>query len=142
MSHYTGAYSESYYLLIIQGLTRCHVVSLHRGILGVILSPLNYTGAYSESRGIKIVRSHVAEFISKRDGFPCSYNNIYLVNGASEGIKNMLFIVMGDQEIENKKTGIMVPLPQYPLYSAAIAQLNAKKVRGEKRGGGGVGEGW
>lgn len=84
-------------------------------------------GSYSESRGIKIVREHVAEFISERDGFPCSYKSVYLLNGASEGIKTMLFIVMDNTDTSNK-TGILIPRPQYPLYSAAIAQLNAVKV--------------
>ena len=85
------------------------------------------TGAYSESRGIKIIRKHVAEFISARDDFYCSHENIYLLNGASEGIKTMLFIIMDNTNV-NRKTGIMIPRPQYPLYSAAIAQLNAFKV--------------
>lgn len=73
-----------------------------------------------------IIREHVAEFISERDGFPCHHENIYLVNGASEGIKTMLFIAMDCTK--QKKTGILIPRPQYPLYSAAIAQLNAAKV--------------
>ena len=80
-------------------------------------------GSYSESRGIKIVRQHVAEFISKRDGIPCSYHNIYLLNGASDGIKSMLYTMMG-----SSNTGIMIPVPQYPLYTAAIAELNAQLV--------------
>ena len=93
---------------------------------GFDLIPLS--GAYSESRGIKVVREHVAEFITKRDGFPCTYDNIYLLNGASEGIKTMLFIIMDSSSHHNKKTGILIPRPQYPLYSAAIAQLDAAKV--------------
>lgn len=84
-------------------------------------------GAYSESRGIRVIREDVADFISERDGFPCSYESVYLLNGASEGIKTMLFITM-DNTNQNKRTGILIPRPQYPLYSAAIAQLNAVKV--------------
>lgn len=85
-------------------------------------------GSYSESRGIEIIRKHVAEFISQRDGVPCSYKNIYLVNGASEGIKTMLYVVMGD-ECSATKTGVMIPTPQYPLYTAALAELGAQPVR-------------
>ena len=91
-----------------------------------------YVGSYSESRGIEIVRKHVAEFISQRDGVPCSYKNIYLVNGASEGIKTMLYVVMGD-ECSDKKTGVMIPTPQYPLYTAALAELGAWPVSGTTR---------
>jgi len=32
-------------------------------------------------------RKDVAEFIEKRDGFPADYENIYLTNGASDGIR-------------------------------------------------------
>ena len=86
-----------------------------------------HVGSYSESRGIEIVRKHVAKFISQRDGVPCSYKNIYLVNGASEGIKTMLYVVMGD-ECSDSKTGVMIPTPQYPLYTAALAELGARPV--------------
>ena len=87
-----------------------------------------HVGSYSESRGIEIIRKHVAEFISQRDSVPCSYKNIYLVNGASEGIKTMLYVVMGD-ECSATKTGVMIPTPQYPLYTAALAELGARPVR-------------
>ncbi len=72
----------------------------------------------------------MADFISQRDNFKCSYENVYLLNGASEGIKTMLFMAI--KHDPDKRTGIMVPLPQYPLYSAAIAQLNAEMVRNLK----------
>ena len=84
-------------------------------------------GSYSDSRGIEIIRKHVADFISERDGVPCDYDNIYLVNGASEGIKTMLYVVMGD-ECSDQRTGVMIPTPQYPLYTAALAELGAHRV--------------
>ncbi|KAK3041846.1 hypothetical protein RJ639_000362 [Escallonia herrerae] len=58
-------------------------------------------GAYSDSRGIPGVRKEVAEFIQRRDGYPTDPELIYLTDGASKGI--------------------LVPVPQYPLYSAAIS---------------------
>ena len=30
--------------------------------------------------------------------------------------------------MENERAGVMIPIPQYPLYSAAIAELNAYPV--------------
>ena len=47
-------------------------------------------GAYtSDSRGHNFVRKSVAEFIEKRDGpaVQADFNNIYLTNGASEGVR-------------------------------------------------------
>ena len=72
------------------------------------------------------MRQHVAEFLTERDGFKCNYESVYLLNGASEGIKTMLFVAMG--HVPGMRTGVLTPLPQYPLYSAAISQLNAETV--------------
>ena len=40
---------------------------------------------------------------------------MYLTNGAGEGVK-LLFNML----ISGKNDGIMIPIPQYPLYSALI----------------------
>ena len=34
--------------------------------------------------------------------------------------------------MEKEKTGVMIPIPQYPLYSATISELNAYPVRRER----------
>jgi alanine transaminase len=47
-------------------------------------------GAYtSNSKGYEFVREAVCKFIEKRDGpaVKCDVNNIYLTNGASEGVR-------------------------------------------------------
>ncbi len=49
---------------------------------------------------------------------------MFLVNGASDGIKQMLYITQGNQA----RTGVMIPQPQYPLYTAALAELDAEAV--------------
>ena len=46
-----------------------------------------FAGAYSDSTGVEIIRRDAADYISKRDGYPADYNNIFLSTGASEGIK-------------------------------------------------------
>ena len=47
---------------------------------------------------------------------PSDPNNIFLSNGASECARMMLYAM-----IRGSTDGIMVPIPQYPLYSASIA---------------------
>ena len=59
---------------------------------------------------------------------PCSYKNVYLVNGASEGIKTMLFMVMGGACSESSRAGVLVPIPMFPLYNAALTELGAYMV--------------
>ena len=49
------------------------------------------TGCYSESVGIPIIRKHIAEFISKRDGYPSNVNDIIVTNGASSAVKVITF---------------------------------------------------
>lgn len=83
-------------------------------------------GTYTDSRGISVVRKHIADFITKRDGtgFPADPNNIFLLNGATDGIKAILFTCM-DQKTD---CGVMIPIPQYPIYTASIAEFGAKKI--------------
>ena len=50
------------------------------------------SGAYSDSAGVQIVRKDVADYISKRDGQPASFENVFLSAGASDGIKVNLCI--------------------------------------------------
>lgn len=69
-------------------------------------------GAYTHSQGIPLIRQRVAEFIEKRDGYPADPNAIFLTAGASPGVQMVMQSV-----IAHKDVGIMVPIPQYPLYT-------------------------
>jgi len=72
-------------------------------------------GAYTDSRGYAFVREAVAEFIRRRDGFAADPESIYLTDGASKAAQSVLRLL-----IDDARDGIMVPIPQYPLYSATI----------------------
>ncbi|XP_024921839.1 alanine aminotransferase 2-like isoform X2 [Cynoglossus semilaevis] len=87
----------------------------------------NSMGSYSASQGIESVRKDVALYIERRDGgMPCDPDNIYLTTGASDGIVTMLkLLVCGEGA---SRTGIMISIPQYPLYSAALAELGAVQI--------------
>ncbi|KAF5273288.1 hypothetical protein FQR65_LT04710 [Abscondita terminalis] len=83
-------------------------------------------GCYTDSVGIELIRRHVAKYIETRDGYPSNWENIILSNGASDGIKNLLklFVCLVDE----KPSGIMIPIPQYPLYSATLAELGITQI--------------
>lgn len=83
-------------------------------------------GSYSESAGIEIIRRHVAEYIQDRDGIPSDYRNIILSNGASDGIKSVLKLF--NERIDGKPSGVMIPIPQYPLYSATLAEFGLSQI--------------
>ncbi|XP_063995946.1 alanine aminotransferase 1 [Diachasmimorpha longicaudata] len=83
-------------------------------------------GSYSESAGIEVIRKHVARYIQDRDGIPADYKNIVLSNGASDGIKT--FLKLFNEVINDKPSGVMIPIPQYPLYSAALAEFGLCQI--------------
>lgn len=89
-----------------------------------LLEDVGSVGAYSHSKGAASIRKHVAEFIEERDGYPSDPEMIYLTAGASAGVQLLMSVL-----IAGPSTGIMIPIPQYPLYSAALSFYNAHPVR-------------
>ena len=64
-------------------------------------------GAYSSSPGLTVVRESVKKYIEERDHYPCSINNIFLANGASDAVTtifNVLFTGPKDAVIICTKT--------------------------------------
>jgi len=80
-------------------------------------------GAYSHSMGYQFVREDIAQYLAERDGHPASPEHIFLADGASEGIRRILQALVIDE-----RSGVMLPLPQYPLYSATITILGGAIV--------------
>ncbi|XP_037050722.1 alanine aminotransferase 1 [Bradysia coprophila] len=84
-------------------------------------------GSYSDSAGIECIRRHAAEYIQNRDGgIPARYEDIYLCAGASQSIKAVMNLL--NVKIDGLNPGIMVPIPQYPLYSATIAEYGMSQI--------------
>ena len=73
------------------------------------------TGAYSESKGVYVLREHVAKGITARDGIKCDADDLFLLDGASAGCHHIMNVL-----IKSADDAIMCPIPQYPLYSAAL----------------------
>src|SRR5258706_10265359 len=94
-------------------------------------------GAYSHSQGIAYIRKQVANFIkgmhttwrgrfacltcfaTERDGYPSDFNHIFLSAGASAGVDLLVDVL-----ISSPNSGILIPIPQYPLYTATLARHN------------------
>lgn len=76
--------------------------------------------------GIEIIRQHCADYIQKRDGIPSDWQNIILSAGASGSIKAILALLRCP--VNGKRPGVMVPTPQYPLYSATIAEFDMAQI--------------
>jgi alanine transaminase len=85
------------------------------------------TGVYTQSQGIMEVREDVAAFLEKRDGFKANIDDIFLTNGASEGVKHCMQAFVRDPA-KGIRDGVLAPIPQYPLYSAVLTLLGGKLV--------------
>ncbi len=72
-------------------------------------------GAYTESKGYRFVREAVAEFIHARDGIAADPEAVFLTDGASKAAQSVLRLLISDE-----RDGVLIPFPQYPLYSASI----------------------
>ncbi|KAM9958137.1 hypothetical protein ACTFIW_013117 [Dictyostelium discoideum] len=96
------------------------VISRAKEILGSIN---NTTGAYSNSQGIGLVLRSVADFIERRDGHKSDPSEIFLTDGASVGVQRILKLL-----IKDRSDGILIPIPQYPLYSATIELYNGSQL--------------
>lgn len=80
-----------------------------RGIMGL--------GAYTESQGIPAVREEVAQSLFERDGFKSDPENIFLTNGASDGVRYCMQVFHRSSQ-SGFSDSVLAPIPQYPLYSA------------------------
>ena len=88
-----------------------------------LLSEVHSVGAYSQSQGAPGVRNSVAKYIERRDGYPSDPASVFLSAGASSGVNTLMNVICSKPE-----TGILVPIPQYPLYTATLSVLNARCV--------------
>jgi len=88
-----------------------------------LLKEVKSVGAYSQSSGAPGIRESIAKYIERRDGYPADSKDIYCSAGASSGVNTLLHIIAGKPE-----TGVLVPIPQYPLYTATLAVLNCRCV--------------
>ena len=73
--------------------------------------------------GFDGVKKEISRFISHRDGFEQQPNRVFVSNGASFAILSVLRILL-----TKKKSRIMTPIPQYPLYSGLIELLGGELV--------------
>ncbi|KAH8112269.1 transaminase [Phellopilus nigrolimitatus] len=83
-----------------------------------ILEEVGSIGAYSHSQGVPLVRKSVADFIAERDGHPANPDHIFLTAGASAGVALLLSMLIAKPQ----NSGVLIPIPQYPLYTATLAQ--------------------
>jgi alanine-synthesizing transaminase len=83
---------------------------------------LQYAEGYSTSKGILPAREAIANYCQKKQIPNVGVEDIYTGNGVSE------LIVMAMQGLLNSGDEILVPAPDYPLWTAAITLAGGKAV--------------
>lgn len=111
----------------------------HARVLRDIIGPSG-TGAYTNSQGLVGFRRHVVQYLQDRDGHEAFEGDIFLTNGASAGIEMVLSAIISTDfdavvckdwlstDASQTSSKQMVPIPQYPIYSALIARLAGREI--------------
>ena len=92
----------------------------------IFLNSIASFGGYSHSLGFELVRKEVANFIKSRDNCEVDFNNIFLSDGASKIISVIISCLAKNEG--NVNAGILIPIPQYPLYSATLTYYGIKSI--------------
>lgn len=79
---------------------------------------------FTDFRGMSTVRKNVANYINKRDNLnDATEDDIILTNGAGGGIRLVL-----ESVINSSNDAVMIPIPQYPLYTALLSVFDCHAV--------------
>ena len=92
-------------------------------IIRDVLDALPDAAGYSESRGIASARRSIVSRYELVDGFPeIDVDDVYLGNGVSE------LIIMTMQALLDDGDEVLVPAPDYPLWTAAVSLAGGAAV--------------
>ena len=87
-----------------------------------VIVNLPRAGGYSDSKGIYSARKAVMNYAQERGIAGVGIDDIYIGNGASE------LILLGMNALLNDGDEVLVPAPDYPLWTAAVALSGGKPV--------------
>lgn len=91
-------------------------------ILADVIANLPNAVGYSESKGVFAARKAVVQYYQQRGVFGVDVNDVYIGNGVSE------LIVMAMQALLDNGDEILVPAPDYPLWTAAVTLSGGSAV--------------
>ncbi len=91
-------------------------------ILVVMIKQLPTAQGYSDSKGIPSARRAVAQYYQTRNMPDMQLDDIYLGNGVSE------LIQMTCQALVDDGDEVLVPAPDYPLWTASVSLAGGKAV--------------
>lgn len=91
-------------------------------ILKDVIRNLPSSQGYSDSKGIYPARVAVMQYFQQQQIFNVSVDDIFIGNGVSE------LILMAMQALLNNDDEVLIPAPDYPLWTAAVALSGGNAV--------------
>mgnify|MGYP006076515761 FL=1 len=91
-------------------------------ILKDVIHHLPNSQGYSESQGIYSARVAVMQYFQQQQIKDISVDDIYIGNGVSE------LIVMAMQALLNDGDEVLIPAPDYPLWTASVSLSGGKPI--------------
>lgn len=91
-------------------------------IINCIKEHLVDSEGYSDSKGIEKAREAIVHYCTQKGIKNVTANDIYIGNGVSE------LIVMSMQGLLNNGDEVLVPMPDYPLWTAAVNLSGGKAI--------------
>ena len=83
---------------------------------------IEHSQGYSDSKGLKNAREAIKEYYKTKSINELNLEDIYIENGVSE------LILMSMQALLNPNDEILVPTPDYPLWTASVNLSGGKAV--------------
>lgn len=91
-------------------------------ILEGMKNNIEHSQGYSDSKGLKTAREAIKEYYKTKSINELNLEDIYIGNGVSE------LILMSMQALLNPNDEILVPTPDYPLWTASVNLSGGKAV--------------
>lgn len=91
-------------------------------ILVDVLRNLPTAQGYCDSKGLYSARKAIVQYYQSKNIRSLSVNDVYIGNGVSE------LITMATQALLNDGDEVLVPMPDYPLWTAAVTLSGGKAV--------------
>ena len=91
-------------------------------VLSDVVKHISDAQGYSDARGIQPARQAVAQFFERRGVIGVSPDDVFLGNGVSE------LIVMALQALLDTGDEVLIPSPDYPLWTGAVSLCGGTAV--------------
>ena len=91
-------------------------------ILVDVLRNLPSAQGYCDSKGLYSARKAIVQYYQSKDIRSVTVNDVYIGNGVSE------LITMAMQALLNDGDEVLIPMPDYPLWTAAATLAGGKAV--------------